>query len=272
MSPNAAPPIPRHWRDATWRDIAAAPADRVIAVLPVGATEQHGPHLPLSVDHDLAAAIAQRGLAATPASVAATALPVQPIGLSEEHTAYPGTLTVDAETLTALWTQIGASVARAGVRKLLILNAHGGQNQVMDSVCSRLRRQHGMLAVGLHWPKLGIPDGLIDSQELRHGIHAGAVETAMMQALRPETVRTAELATFTPASVALETRNTVLSYHGAAKLAWQAEDLHPSGAVGDARQACPETGEAILTHVASAVAQLLVEMDAMPPPGGEAPG
>lgn len=267
MGQPASAVFPRYWGDATHRDFAPYRAGGgLIAVLPVGATEQHGPHLPLSVDSDLAAAFAAGALARLDPAIPASALPTQTVGLSPEHASFPGTLTTSPETLLAQWRDLGASVLRAGADKLLILNAHGGQSQIVELACNHLRSNDGMLAVGLSWPKLGLPEGLFDAQEQRHGIHAGAVETALMQAVRPALVRDAAIADFTPATIAQEARYHLLSYLGPARQAWQSEELHPDGAVGDATQASPAKGQEIFEYVTQRLVALLEDMHAAVPP------
>ena len=138
----------RYWAEVTAHDFALAQtqglAAQTIAVLPLGATEQHGPHLPLRVDTALAEGMVAAALAQLPAHVPALALPTQAIGLSGEHQAFAGTLSLQPATLLALWGDIGAGVARAGVKKLLLFNAHGGNVSSMDIVARQLRQQHGL--------------------------------------------------------------------------------------------------------------------------------
>lgn len=258
-------PLPRRrWAEMTTADFAAVDPERWLAVLPVAAIEQHGPHLPLVVDAAINQGILDRALARAPAALPVTALPAMPVGRSEEHLAFPGTLTVSAETLGRLWYELGASVARAGVRKLLIFNSHGGQVQVMQIVARRLRVDHGMFVAAVSWPQLGLPDGLIDAAERRHGIHAGAVETSLMLALHPELVRMEAAADFTPLTARAEAEFPLLMGLGPAGFGWQAQDLHPTGAAGDARTADAATGRAILDHVAARLVALFEEMVRFP--------
>ena len=186
------------------------------------------------------------------------------VGRSEEHVDYPGTLTHTAGTLTAMWLEIGASVARAGVKKLLILNSHGGQIQVMQIVARQLRIAHEMLVACLSWGQLGLPEGLIDAEEQRHGIHAGEVETALMLALRPDLVRMEEARDFVPLSRRAANDFPILMGLGAAGFGWQAQDLHEAGAAGDATRASAETGRAILEHAAARLVALIEEMTRYP--------
>ncbi|MEA2741496.1 MAG: creatinine amidohydrolase, partial [Acetobacteraceae bacterium] len=176
--------VSKNWQDLTWANFRALPDDAV-AVLPVAAVEQHGPHLPVSVDATINAGILARALALLPEGATVLALPMQVVGLSVEHVRFPGTLTLSAETLIAVLTEIGRSVDRAGVRRLVILNTHGGQPQVVDIVCRRLRASD-MFAVNCMASRLGLPpDIVLSPDEQRHGIHGGLVETSLMLHLRP---------------------------------------------------------------------------------------
>jgi creatinine amidohydrolase len=255
------PALPRRlWHEMTSADFAHVDPSRWVAVLPVGAIEQHGPHLPLVVDAAINQGVLARALAQVPAELPVTTLPMTWVGRSEEHLDYPGTLTHTAETLRRMWYEIGASVARAGVRKLLILNAHGGQIQVMQIVARQLRIDHDMFTAAVSWPQLGLPDGLVDASERRHGIHAGQVETSLMLALHPELVRAGEARDFVPLTRRAGNDFPILMGLGAAGFGWQAQDLDPSGAAGDASAADAGLGEAILEHVARRLAALLDEM------------
>ncbi|MFW5834491.1 MAG: creatininase family protein [Pseudomonadota bacterium] len=250
----------RAWVEMTSAEFARIDPERWVAVLPVGAVEQHGPHLPLMVDAAINRGIVDRTLELLPEGLPVTVLPMTWVGRSEEHLVYPGSLTHSAETLRRLWYEIGASVARAGVRKLLILNSHGGQIQVMQIVARQLRIDHGMFVAAVSWPQLGLPEGLIDPVEARHGIHAGEVETSLMLALYPEHVRMDEARDFAPLTQRADNDFPMLMGLGAAGFGWMAQDLEPSGAAGNAGQATAETGQAILEHVARQLAALLEEM------------
>jgi len=138
----------RWWWDLTTRDFATLDMSRIVAVQPVGAVEQHGPHLPVRVDAAINAGVVARALEIMPADLPALILPALPVGKSNEHLAFPGTLSLSYETLARVWTEIGESVYRAGCRKILFFNSHGGQPQVMDIVCRELRVKFSMLAVG----------------------------------------------------------------------------------------------------------------------------
>ena len=199
-----ATPPRRLWQEMTTEDFRALDLGRVIAILPVAAIEQHGPHLPVEVDARINAGVLARALELLPPEVPATVLPAMPIGKSNEHTAFPGTLSLSAETLIRLWTEIGESVARAGVKKLVIFNSHGGQPQVADIVARDLRVRLGMFVVTASSYALGKPPGLFPEAELKHGIHGGTVETSLMLHLRPDLVRMDKAKNFAPLSIAME--------------------------------------------------------------------
>jgi creatinine amidohydrolase len=207
----------RNWQDLAWTDFRSLPDDTV-AILPVAAVEQHGPHLPVSVDATINAGLMVRALALLPDDATVLALPMQSVGLSVEHVRFPGTLTLSAETLIAVLTEIGRSVARAGVRRLVVLNSHGGQPQVVEIVCRRLRAD-AMLAVSCMASRLGLPPGVsLSRDEARHGIHGGLVETSMMLHLRPDLVRMQHAADFRSAWLAQEASMSVLSPRGRCRL------------------------------------------------------
>jgi len=253
----------RFWAHYTARDFAALPRDRLIAVLPVGAVEQHGPHLPLSVDQAILDGIIAATVPLIPADLPALILPTLPIGKSDEHSAYPGTLTFSAATLMAMWSDIGASVARAGVRKLVILNSHGGQIAPMDIVARDLRLRHKMLVVGANWFAMGMPPGLFTPDEERFGIHAGDMETSVMRALHPDLVQMDHARHFRPLVADLAQHNRHLGLTPAGKLAWAAQDMHPSGACGNAALATVDKGRQVIDHAAQQIVTLLDEVDRM---------
>lgn len=254
----------RIWQEMTTTDFAALDPERTIAVLPVAAIEQHGPHLPVSVDACINQGILNEVLRRLPDDLPVTFLPLMPIGKSNEHMAYPGTLTLSAETLIRLWTEIGESVSRAGIRKLVIVNSHGGQLQIMDIVARDLRVRLGMLVVTLSYGALGRPAGLFPDSELRHGIHGGSSETSAILYLRPDLVREAERRNFVPVSVAMEAEYVHLRPEGRIGFGWQTQDLNPAGACGNALDADAERGRLIVEHAAARFIELLREVERFP--------
>lgn len=270
MSRSARRPV-RFWSDLGTLDFArrqaSGAAQRTIAVLPVGATEQHGPHLPLNVDTTLVDGIVAASLAHLPESLDVLFLPTQAVGKSNEHQRFPGTLTLSAETLIRLWTEIGESVARAGVRKLVLFNAHGGQVSVMDIVARDLRTRCDLLVYSVNWYDLPLGDevhGLFPAEEHRFGIHAGEIETSMMLALKPEQVDMTQARDFRSTSQDRAQSFPILGNGRSAKLGWQMQDYHPQGAAGNAARATAEKGQAVVQAAGRQLALLLQEVDRLP--------
>jgi creatinine amidohydrolase len=256
---------PRDWTDIHWPEVSASRAARWIAVLPLAAVEQHGPHLPLGTDVMIAQAYLARVREKLPEQIPATFLPLQPVGISTEHIDYPGTLTLPAEIAPKSWMALGESVARAGIRKLVMVTSHGGNSAAMSLVAQDLRASCGLFAVTTGWFRFGAPDGLFTAQEWRHGIHGGAAETSIMLARFPQAVHLTEIADFRPSSVAMENDYRWLATQRPAPFAWQAQDLHRSGAAGDATQASAAKGELLLDHGAAAFCELLADVDRFDP-------
>jgi creatinine amidohydrolase len=260
--------LPRYWAHLRSPDFARLDPARTVAVLPLAATEQHGPHLPLSVDTDLLEGLIAMCLPLLPIDLPVLMLPTQTVGRSIEHEAYAGTLTVDSHALIGHWLDLGRSVARAGVKKLVLLNSHGGNASTMDIVGRELRARHSLTVLMVHTYQLRLPEqvhALFDPDEHRFGAHAGAIETSMMLALHPERVDLSQAQDFVSASRDRARLYPVLGDGQSAKLAWAVEDLHPSGAAGNASAASAEKGRALLEASATVLAQLLTQACELPP-------
>jgi creatinine amidohydrolase len=253
----------RDWTEMTWADIAAAGADtaRWIAVLPLAAVEQHGPHLPLGVDAFIADAYVGRVLKSLPDDLPVTFLPVQRVGVSAEHLAFPGTLTLSAATAIAAWTEIGEGLARAGLRKLVLVTSHGGNGSAMELVARDLRVRLNMLAVTVGWHRFGYPAAVFSPEEKKHGIHGGDIETSLMLASRADLVRMERAPNATPATIAMAREFKWLGAYRPAGFAWMTQDINKTGAIGDATLASAAKGEAALTHGADGFVELLRDVD-----------
>ena len=261
----------RFWADLSTLDFAqlqsSGTAAQVVAVLPVAAIEQHGPHLPVSVDQTLVDGIVIRSLQHLPAELPVLFLPTQQVGKSNEHQRFPGTLTLSAETLIRLWTEIGESVARAGVRKLVLFNSHGGQVSVMDIVARDLRTRCDLLVYSVNWfnlPLGDLVDGQFTPEEHRFGIHAGDIETSMMLALRPQFVEMAQARDFRSTSQDRAAAFPILGNGRSAKLGWQMQDYNLLGAAGNASLATAEKGRAVVDAAGRQLALLLQEVAQLP--------
>ncbi|MGO9417877.1 creatininase family protein [Roseiarcus sp.] len=247
----------KFWAEMKWTDFLAADMTKVVAVLPVAAIEQHGPHLPVGVDMFLNEGYLKRAVERVPDDLPGLFLPVQAIGKSNEHIQYPGTLTFSMETITRAWTEIGESVARTGCRKLVFMNSHGGNVAVLAAVVRELRVRFGMLAVHAAWHTLGYPEGLFSTEERAHGIHGGDAETSLMLAERPDTVRMGEARNFVSAAVGIEQEFKRLRVTQPIGIGWMANDLNALGAAGDASNATAVKGEACFDHGVAGFIELL---------------
>ena len=255
-----------HWREMTTREFSDSDTSEWIAVLPIAAIEQHGPHLPVGVDALLAEAMVARAVAALPDDLPATFLPVQQVCKSNEHIEFPGTLTLTWETAIRTWIEIGESVARAGLRKMVIVTSHGGNVAPMEIVARELRQTRGMAVATTAWTRLGgtrvydYPEGpMVD-------IHGGLSETSMMLASWPDLVQRDQIENFASRQTALRQGSVKLGFHMAeANLAWLSQDLNPKGTVGDASAATAELGEADMAAQTEGFVALLRDMQRYEP-------
>lgn len=263
------------WSHCSTRDFAAWRADgsilETVAVLPLGATEQHGPHLPLCVDTTLVDGVVAASLAHLDGTQRTLFLPTQAVGFSPEHLDFGGTLSLKAETVIRLWTEIGECVAACGIKKLVLFNAHGGQVALMDVVGRDLRQRLGLLVYSVNWYGLPLLDAngkdvntLFDAHEHRFGIHAGDIETSMMLALAPQQVDMAQAQNFASTSEQRAQQYPVLGNGRSAKLSWAMQDYNAAGAVGNAAAATVEKGRAVVEAAGRALATMLAEVHRLP--------
>ncbi len=249
-----------------WADFRAPDFDRIdpmqtIAILPTAAVEQHGPHLPVGTDTIINTHLCRLLAGRAPADLDLRILPVMAVGKSNEHLWAAGTLTLSAATALAAWTEIGLSVARAGVRKIVILNSHGGNADLISIVARELRVQAGMLAVRLGWGGFGPPPGLYSPQENGFGIHGGDVETSLLLHFRPDTVDMTAARDFRSTA-----ETAAIPPIGAVAQAWVSSDLNPAGVVGEAHLATAEKGRLTAEHFVADVITLLRKVAAEPLP------
>jgi len=250
------------WADLATTDFAARDWGETIVVAPIAAIEQHGPHLPVGVDAMILQGCVERIAARLPERSGVLFLPMQSVGVSTEHRDFPGTLTHSPTTAFALLTEVLESAIAAGARKFVILNSHGGNSALMSQVALELRARRGAFVVTVSLARLGYPDQMFDAEELRHGIHGGAVETSLMLAFRPDLVDMRKAEDFVPASRAFERDFKWLRADRPAGFGWMAQDLGAAGAMGDARAASAKKGEAVAAFWAQAFAELLDDVAA----------
>jgi len=248
-----------HWADLKAPDFGALPSDTV-AVLPLGATEQHGPHLPLSVDTDLTQDAVARMLTNLSAEQSVLVLPALAITKSNEHNRFPGTLSLSPETLLTVLRDIGASVARAGVERLVLLNGHGGNTALLQVAARELRVDHNLIVAVCSWSGFAETEGLFDPAAYSVDLHAGDSETSAMLAARPDLVDMGKAENF---STSMEDWQQEFKFIGLtgqpAAPGWIAGDLNPEGVCGDASSATAEKGEAMLASAGRNFALFLAE-------------
>lgn len=255
-----------HWADLTAPEFAALDRGAVVAILPIGAIEQHGPHLAMSVDRDLTLAVLDRTLPLIDPALTVLALPVQAVGKSTEHMAFPGTLSLSADTLLRVLHDLAASVARAGVRRLLLLNGHGGNRAVLELACRDLRAELGLITAHVAWDDLAEAEGIVGPHEAANGLHAGDVETSAMLAAHPAKVRGNRVEDFGSAHLDWRKAHPDLGLGRAAlRPGWLMADLNPKGAIGNAAAASAAKGEALLTKAAQNLARAIADFSRFTP-------
>jgi creatinine amidohydrolase len=254
----------RFWADYTSADIAAMNKDAMVVVLPIAAIEQHGPHLPLSVDTTLVNGVIDATVPKLAASQHVLFLPTMQVGKSNEHEKFPGTLTFSAETLMRVWMEMVDSVVRAGVKRFVFFNSHGGQMNLMDVVTRDARVKHDILVIASNWYTLGVPPGMFTDTELKHGIHAGDMETSMMLALTPDLVKMQHAQNFRSRTQDYAEQYKYISITNTGKVGWQTQDLNVFGAAGDASKATAERGRAVIDYVSDRFVEMLGEVARVP--------
>ncbi|MCY3879241.1 MAG: creatininase family protein [Rhodobacteraceae bacterium] len=247
----------RFWAEFRASEFKSIDAERTIAILPTAAVEQHGPHLPLGTDSMIAEGMLKEMLSHLPAPMDIRILPVQSVGKSNEHLWAVGTLTLSAATALQAWTEIGTSVARAGVRKIVVVNSHGGNLDLVSILCRELRVKAGMFAVKCQWGSFGHPPGMYSERERAIGIHGGDVETSLMLHFRPKLVDMA-LAQDFPSTA----ESDAIPPTGGISYGWIARDLGASGVAGNASAATAAKGKATARHQALGFIDLLRQVEA----------
>jgi creatinine amidohydrolase len=251
------------WVDFTSAELAQLSGPTTVAVLPLGAVEQHGPHLPLGVDVFLVEAFVAQALALSQPSDAWVVLPSLQVGHSVEHLDFPGTLNMSPQWAMAQCMSLAKSVAAVGISKLLLFNAHGGNAGLMDVVGRDIRKETGLHVFHTNWYDLADADvmhPLFGAQELKFGIHAGDTETSLMLAIRPDLVNTELLAHHSSASEQKARHFPILGNGRSVKQSWMAVDYSTSGAMGNASLATAEKGRQVLDHVGLRLIELVREI------------
>jgi len=250
----------RYWQDLASPDFAALDGERTVTVLPLCATEQHGPHLPTGTDAMIAQGLTGEVAARFKGDFDLLFLPALVVGASQEHSRFAGMISVSTPALIEQISAIGAQVAASGLKKLVLVSSHGGNVAAMSAAALACREQHGLLAVTLTWSRLGLPEGVVDDSERAIGIHGGFVETSLMLHFRPDLVQMDKAEDFTSLQSDLAARYQHLRAHGPVGFGWLAGDLNLSGVVGNAASANAAAGRDIAAHQAEAFIALAGEV------------
>ena len=232
-----------------------------IAVLPLGAYEQHGPHLPFETDALIAGGIVSRLKVALPANLPVTFLAVEPVGYSIEHMDVVGTRTLAFDEAVRRWLGIAEKMNNLGIRKFVMLNAHGGNSPLMTIVATEARVRFDMLAVATSWTRFGVPDGLISPDDKAIDIHGGDIETSVMLALHPEKVDMSKAANFPSRQSEFIKGFKHLRAYGPHAFGWKMSDLSARGVAGNAGVATAEKGERLISHSVKGLVELLEDVD-----------
>ena len=249
-------------KPALWfrdNDLSQAADDRRdwIAVLPLGAHEQHGPHLPFETDTIIADGIMRRVADALPSHLPVTILPVEPVGYSIEHMHVQGSRTLTYDEAINRWLGVAEDLNQQGIRKLVLMNAHGGNSPLLTIVATEARVRFNMLVVATSWTRFGQPDGWIAPEAKAIDIHGGDIETSVMLALAPDKIDMAKARAFPSRQSDFATRFTHLRAYGPHAFGWKMSDLNSLGVAGNAAAATAERGERLLAHAVAGLLELL---------------
>ncbi|MEZ5792537.1 MAG: creatininase family protein [Nitratireductor sp.] len=229
-----------------------------IAILPLGAHEQHGPHLPFETDAIIAEAVVERACGLRE-NLSLHCLAVETTGYSPEHMDFAGSKTLAFDEAIHRWVDIGLALKEQGISKLLIVNAHGGNSPLMSIVATELRVRANMLCAATSWTRFIAP-GLVSADEKAFGIHGGQIETSVMLAVRPDLVDMSKARDFISQQAEYAGRFKHLRAYGPHAFGWKMADLNPEGVTGNAGLATAELGEKLLAMAAGGIAELLDDM------------
>lgn len=252
------------WHEMTSPEVANLAERDPVVILPIAAIEQHGPHLPLSTDVEIGAGLIANAVGRLE-DVPHVVLPAQVVGASPEHLAFPGTLTLTPKSLEETLSEIAGSLYTADIRRLVLMNSHGGNKAVLDSAAIRIRLEYDMLVVKANYFRFPGPGNVsLPDAEWTHGLHGGALETAMMLHLRPDLVRRKEIRRFESFGEELEHEMAWIRPEGVAPFAWLAQDLNPDGVTGDATLATAELGHRLIEHYGAILADIVRDASVFP--------
>jgi creatinine amidohydrolase len=239
-------------------DVVERLSDRSVLVQPLGAIEQHGPHLPLSTDEVVATAVAQAAVgAAVDEGLDVWLLPTLSYTKSNEHAWSPGTIWLSATTLLAVLDDLGRCVARTPARRLVFLNGHGGNSALLGVANRELRLAHGLMTFLAHPSVPADQGGVSPPSELGMGVHGGTDETSMMLYLRPDLVDMTKAERRVPERLA---DNRHVRFGGRVSFGWLSDDFGPDGIVGDPTVATADLGKQLFEGAVNGFVEALHEI------------
>lgn len=248
----------RHIEHLRGPDVAGALTAKSVIVQPLGAIEQHGPHLPLNTDLAIATAVAEAAVPrAVDAGVDAWLLPPLAYTKSNEHAWNAGTVWLSARTMLSVLEDIGRCVAATGARKLVFLNGHGGNSALVAVANRELRLQFGLETFLAHPTQPADQGGASPPSELGMGVHGGTDETSMMLHLHPELVDMSRAVRDVPEHLAT---NRHVRFGGSVAFGWLSNDFGDHGHIGDPTQATPELGRQLFDGAVSTFVEVLGEV------------
>jgi creatinine amidohydrolase len=247
-----------------WTEIDSMPhRENVVIIQPLGALEQHGPHLPLIVDSAIGLGVLGKALSLLEKQVEAYSLPCLYYGKSNEHAGFAGTISLTSQTFYNILLEVADSLYQAGFRKLIFFNSHGGQPQIVETAARDIRHKYQDFWVFPHflWRAPSNIKELLSSEELEYGLHAGDSETSIMLSLLPEQVKMSLASREYPPQL---TQNNLLSIEGDLPFAWLTRDISQTGVIGDPTTASKEKGDLLLQSLAKSWAQIIQEVYEFP--------
>ena len=247
----------RRYEDLTGPEIATEISSSSILLLPVGAVEQHGPHLPLSVDHVIAHETATAVVDECGDELDVWQLPTISISKSSEHAWSPGTLYLSPETLLAMLRDIGRSITPTGAERLVLLNGHGGNTTLLETALRELRLEFGLKTFLMHPALPTAYGGSSTENELGMGIHGGLDETSVFMHLRPDQVQLEKAARRVPEAL---DKNTHVKFGGSVSFGWLSNDFNPDGYIGDPTGATAERGKQLFERSIATLSEAMEEV------------
>ncbi|EIJ80420.1 Creatininase [Bacillus methanolicus PB1] len=241
----------------TSKQVEELPKQKALVILPIGAVEQHGPHLPIYTDSLIAEGVLKAVCNYLNEDDNIWILPAIPYGKSTEHLGYAGTISLSGSTLQLIVKDIATSLQKSGFRKLVLFNTHGGNHDLLNMIARDIRIETGLITFRLNSYDFDVAEDIITKQEAAYGIHGGEVETSLVLSFKSEWVKK-ELCPSEIMQFPMKIKH--LQLKGNNYFAWKMEDISNTGILGNARKATKEKGEKIIGRLSEILAQVLREM------------